>query len=599
MTLSENPFKHILCSKFIRSIPNDRRYYQRLTTELDLIDRGGFTQVFLQVLDILELAQGVPHVLRGSAGSSLVCYLLGISNIDPIKEHISLARFMNNYRSDIPDIDIDFPYTHRDEIIDKLKAKYGTRVARISNHVMFREASALREAVRLYGYRRFLPKNFDIFKLFPKDAEQIIQIARNLLGKFRGYSTHCGGVVIFDKPIKTNLLLKPGQIKLNKDQVEEAGLIKIDLLSNRALAQLWQIAQIPLTNYPEFDEQTAASFCRGDVLGITLAESPAMKRLVQAIQPKSRRDIALCLALVRPAAASRGKKFFFLKYWQKYRKKTQIVYDDDATSLIKNLLKISDDEADFYRRGFAKGDEVIMAKFKSLINHLPNANIHMENLAMMKEYSFCKAHAISYSYLVWALAYWKVRTPKRFWHSALIHCQSMYAKWVHVSEAKKAGLFISTIGPNWKRHENILFDPKQTPFLFNNDLQDYQKYNYWLGQGFLSGLTAIKLGQNIRIRGLIATWRCHRENGKDITFVTVGSSLGQYWDLVIEGALSLHGCDVLDVEGEVRNFFNSEYVKVNKIYAVIKIINNTFVPQDIAHKISPYKPIKKALKTQK
>lgn len=252
--LKELPYSR-LNSFFIRECPRKPEYFSRLETEFKLIQHFGFEKVFLQVLDILHLAQGVPHIIRGSAGASLVCYLLGITNIDPIRENISLARFMNWYRSDIPDIDIDFPYNRRDEIIEKLRKLYGDRVARISNHVRFSEKSALREAMRLHGYRRFLPKYFDVHALMPTCAEKIFRTAEKLQGQFRGYSTHCGGVVIFDEPVKKELLLRPGQIKMDKNEVEKAGLIKIDLLCNRGFAQLLEISDMPLESYPEFDRR--------------------------------------------------------------------------------------------------------------------------------------------------------------------------------------------------------------------------------------------------------------------------------------------------------------------------------------------------------
>ncbi|MCA9508585.1 MAG: hypothetical protein KC505_09205 [Myxococcales bacterium] len=337
-----------LCEHFVRKCPNHPLYLNRLKEEFALIKHFKFEKIFLQVNEILRLAGDIPHLIRGSAGSSLVCYLMGITYIDPIKENISLARFMNRSRSDIPDIDIDFPYHRRDEIIERLKRIHNDRVVRISNYITFSGSSALREAMRRHGYRRFLPKHFDVHELMPAKAQEILKTAQKLQNTFKGYSLHCGGIIIFDKAVDKNLLLKPGQIKLDKNDVEKKGLIKIDLLCNRGLAQLFEISSQPLESYPEYDSKTAELFCKGDVLGITFSESPAMMRLVKAIQPKCRRDLALCLALVRPAAASRGKKLSFLKQWQKYRRKTQIVYDDDANDLIKNLLKISDDEADFY-----------------------------------------------------------------------------------------------------------------------------------------------------------------------------------------------------------------------------------------------------------
>lgn len=570
----------ILCKHFVRTCANHSMYLDRLKEEFSLIEHFGFEKVFLQVKEILRLAGDIPNIIRGSAGSSLVCYLLGITNIDPIRENISLARFMNRCRTDIPDIDIDFPYNRRDEIIERLKGVYGERVVRISNHITYSGTSAVREAMRIHGYRRFVPKYFDLRKLMPEKADHVLKTAVELQGRFKGYSLHCGGIVIFDEPAKKELLLKPGQIKMDKREVENKGLIKIDLLCNRGFAQLWDISQRPLEEYPEFDAKTADLFCRGDVLGITFSESPAMMRLVQAIKPRSRRDIALCLALVRPAAASRGRKLSFLKTWQKYRKKTQIVYDDDASELIKNLLKISDDEADFYRRAFAKGDEVSMARFKGLIEHLPKANEHMENLGMMREYSFCKSHAISYSYLVWALGYWKVRDPKTFWHAALKHCHSMYAKWVHVMEAKRAGLSLSTVGSSWVREGDMLYDPKHTPFLFNDGYGEYRKYGYWLSNRFMPGCTEIRLGNKIRLRGLIATYRYYKDKEKRFTFATLGCDSGLYWDIVIEGIYVLHNSDILDVEGEAKTFFGSRYVKVIKVHGSKELERDWKIPKD-------------------
>lgn len=306
-----------------------------------------------------------------------------------------------------------------------------------------------------------------------------------------------------------------------------------------------------------------------------------MMRLVRAIQPRSRRDIAICLALVRPAAASRGRKQSFLKQWRKTRKKTQIVYDDDANELIKNLLHISDDEADFYRRAFAKGDELAIAKFKQLIEHLPNAPLHMEDLRKMREYSFCKSHAISYSYLVWALAYWKTRDPKAFWHATLNHCHSMYAKWVHFSEAKRAGLKFATSGRQWLRKGDTLYDPTQTPYLFNDGYAEYKKVGFWISNRFMPGCTEMRIENKIRIRGLIATYRRYNSKGKKLTFVTVGTYLGKYWDLVLEDSFRLHNFDLIDVEGDVQSFFGSEYIKVRKIFAFKKLHRDWRIPEEL------------------
>jgi len=572
---------------FVRPCPQAFVYQERLKKELELIKHFGFEKVFLQVADILEMAHDIPYIIRGSAASSLVCYLMGFTQIDPVKERVSLARFMNLCREDFPDIDIDFPYNKREILLDRVRAKYGDRIARISNHIHYKRASALREAVRRHGHRKFLPKGFDVEQIFPDTADQVRKTADELMGTFKGHSLHCGGIVIFDKAVTPELLLKKGQIRYDKNDIKKKGLIKIDLLCNRGLAQLFDVSKRPLEDYPGDDKKTAALFCRGDVLGITFSESPAMKRLVQAIQPRSRQDIALCLALVRPAAASRGRKLSFLKNWQRTRKQTQIVYDDDATKLIQHLTGLSEDRADYYRRAFAHNNEPIMRRFENEVSHVPNYKQHMESLGMMREYSFCKSHAISYSYLVWALAYCKIRNPKAFWHAALMHCHSMYAPWVHIAEAKKAGLKFVTPGPNWKRDGDTLYDPSKTPFLFCDGRSDYKKHGYWLSPRFMPGCTFIRQNNRIRIRGLVATYRRHIGEKEAITFVTVGTKGGHYWDLTLHGNYNMHGCDFIDCEGEVKSFFNSHYVDVTKIHSFRSIKREWhFDPKDREKQIS-------------
>ena len=117
----------------------------------------------LCALDILELTKDIPHITRGSCGSSLVCYLLGISHTDPIKYNISFARFLNIYRNNLPDIDFDFPHYLRDEVFLKLYQKWGNKVVRISNHNYYHEKSALRASLHFNGVRHFISK-YDIFR---------------------------------------------------------------------------------------------------------------------------------------------------------------------------------------------------------------------------------------------------------------------------------------------------------------------------------------------------------------------------------------------------------------------------------------------------
>jgi DNA polymerase III alpha subunit len=229
---------------------------------------------------------------------------------------------MHEKIEDIPDIDIDFPAHIRDEIFDKIFNKYEGRVARISNHIKFREKSALKQAIRNKGYNKFIPKDFELEDIFdePNIQYEILEEADNLIGQFRCYSLHCAGIIIFQDKVPEEYYLKDfiiskksgnvgSQLKLNKDEVEDYNMIKIDILSNRGLSQLWEISQIPIEKYNNFDTNIYKIFCDGNTLGITYGESRGMRKIFMTMKPKNIEDIACALALIRPAASSNNQKF--------------------------------------------------------------------------------------------------------------------------------------------------------------------------------------------------------------------------------------------------------------------------------------------------
>ena len=189
-----------LMTLFRRKVPQNHKYYKRLVKEFNLVIQKNFSKVFFQVQEILDLVgNDIPHIIRGSAGSSLICYLMKITNIDPVKENISLARFLHSYRQDYPDIDIDFPWNYRDLIFKKITDRWENQVARISNHIYYKPKSALRQAIREHGYRKFVPKDFELSDIFPNPTIQkkIMAQAKKLEGTMKCHSLHCGGIIIF------------------------------------------------------------------------------------------------------------------------------------------------------------------------------------------------------------------------------------------------------------------------------------------------------------------------------------------------------------------------------------------------------------------
>ena len=231
-----------LIGRFIRELPNDKKYEDRLAEELDIIAKLGFAKHFLRVVEILNLTSDIPHITRGSAGSSLICWLLGISDVDPIAEHIPLSRFMNPKREDLPDIDLDFPHWKQETVMNRIFKKWAGQSARVSNYVTYKEKSARREAAKRLGAKGKLKRNFKFEEVVPEFVEDAERLSNKLMGKKRCISKHCGGILIFDTKVPKSLINGENQILLDKYETEDLEHFKIDILANRGLSQLWEIS---------------------------------------------------------------------------------------------------------------------------------------------------------------------------------------------------------------------------------------------------------------------------------------------------------------------------------------------------------------------
>lgn len=610
--------KDILEPLFIRTIPRLSKYIEQLEEEYKLIDKNNFTTVFVQVCTILELineisketGEPILHVIRGSAGSSLVCFLLGITHIDPILHNIQLARFMNSKRTDIPDIDIDVPYNRREEIYGRIAQTWPGMVARISNYCKWSNKTALRETIKevLREKGEIIPtalnrKNYNAEKILGGDKEILKQVkeqAQKKIGTLKNYSKHCGGIVIFEEQEKVpeELILQKieangkslVQISLNKDDTEARGFIKIDLLSNRGLAQLAQICSDQcLTDYPERDYKVQKIFEKGLNIGITFGESRGMRRLFMEMKPKSMSDIAIALALIRPAAAAEGRKQEFLEKWKigvdiEDQLQKPIIYDDDAIYKIRCALGCDAAEADVWRKGFAKGNARARVDFRikmAAIGHTQDViNLVVEDLNQLIYYSFCKSHAFSYAQLVWALAYWKAYRPYEFWAAALNHCNTDYRKWVHFREARCSGLQLSRSAPPYKigirngQSALISKESEQGLLAEPNSINEYRELGYWTNKDFLPSCGLWPEAQQrldgkrmYKFRGLIATGRTVSRNDTICTLICIGVDNERYIDLVIpdQKRSDLLRWAVLEGYGIMTRLNTIEITKINGI----------------------------------
>jgi DNA polymerase III alpha subunit len=271
----------------------------RLTTELQTINELYLSDYFLVVWDILKEAKRrrMMTIGRGSAANSMVSYCLGFTEIDPIKHNLFFERFLNKSRKSPPDIDLDFSWKERDEIVRYVFDKYGyEHVAFISTHVTFKARSAFRETAKAFGFSdreiskisKYIPgtnaaKLPDIPKLFPEaknlklDVEpwkSVIKIAARLAGFPRHLSIHPGGIVIAPQPITDYTALEfasnkgVGLIITQPDMhgIEDIGLVKIDLLSQRSLGVVRDtIEQIGINN-SKFSRPALRLYCHPELV---------------------------------------------------------------------------------------------------------------------------------------------------------------------------------------------------------------------------------------------------------------------------------------------------------------------------------------------
>jgi DNA polymerase III alpha subunit len=553
-----------LCEEGLRRRPTHDagRAPARLAEELALIEAAGLPGYFLVVRDIARYARSRGHsmAVRGSAGNSLVCYLLDITDVDPLRFGLSLERFLHAGRRDLPDIDLDFDWKVRDDVIDHVRRTYGPAyTAQIASHLFLQPRSAFRESAKIHGLSNEqvsqllerldervdgllsvpprpgtpgrgtggeggLGPQYSVlstqtphprplspqgrgeegapagFPLEPGRWPLILADARRLLGRPHHLSIHPGGVVITPRPIEgyAPLQMAPKGVvitQFEKDAVERVGLVKIDLLGNRALATVDEArslvnkgsgtprSQAPLGNAGreaplrtprslpsltlrapwEADPATLALLRAGDTLGVNQLESPAMRHLLIQMRPDGLDDVIQALALLRPGAASVGMKELFLRrrrglepveahpLLEPLLRPTQglMLYEDDALRVVRALTGLTVVEADRVRKLAARehpaeqerrlAEEFVAACAGRGVARAV-AEEQWRQLTRFRHYTFCKSHAVSYGLIAWRAAYLKAHYPLAFWTAALNNNQGAYPRRVYVEAAKRAGL---------------------------------------------------------------------------------------------------------------------------------------------------------------
>ncbi|MBF0526517.1 MAG: DNA polymerase III subunit alpha [Deltaproteobacteria bacterium] len=474
---------------------------KRLTEEMDLIRSKGFVDYFLVVADIVK--RRLIHCGRGSAAASLVSYLLGITHVDPIRHNLLFGRFLNPQRQDFPDIDVDFPWDERDGLLAEIRDHYGpARMAMVANHIGFQARGAVREVAKVYG----IPANrikevtkrlgwigihgidqrienhpkFQDFSL-PQPWPEILQSAAGLAGLPRHLSVHCGGVILAPDRISRYV---PAQraakgvniIQWEKDQAEEAGLIKIDLLGNRSLAVI-RDALAAVANHtgrkidyarfnPLDDPATLRLLSRGESMGVFYVESPAMRQLQQKTRRGDFEHLVIHSSIIRPAANRYINEYIRRLHGAPYRplhpSLTRLlsetygimVYQEDVVKVAMAMARFDWAAADGLRKTLSKKGSEKLAQYRTrFFDGCAGRGVSAEVAAQVWDmiisfagYSFCKPHSASYALVSFKSAYLKAHYPAEFMAAVISNQGGYYTTSAYISEARRMG--VTVLGPD-------------------------------------------------------------------------------------------------------------------------------------------------------
>lgn len=485
-------------------VQNEGAYWDRLRKELEVITSMGFSGYFLIVQDFVNYAKqkGIPvGPGRGSAAGSLVAYALGITDIDPLEHGLLFERFLNPERISLPDIDVDFCYERRDEVIEYVKAKYGhDKVAHIITFGKMQARAVVRDVGRVLG----LPyKEVDLIaKLIPggpnttleealaleprlkelanKDEtlRKLLGIALRLEGMVRHASTHAAGIVIANRPLMDYLPLYKGKEEVITTQyamkdVERIGLVKFDLLGLKTLTMMEEVVRLveerhriklDLKALPLNDPETYKLLSEGDTTGVFQLESQGMRELLRKIKPSRFSDLIALLALYRPGPLGSGMVDEYVK--RRHQKEAVkylhpaledilaetygvLVYQEQVMMAASILADFTLGEADILRKAMSKKDPEEMARLRdrfiggALKKGIPEekASEIFELMAKFAEYGFNKSHSAAYALIAYQTAYLKAHFPHEFMAALLTSEMNDSDKVMrYVMECKEKGI---------------------------------------------------------------------------------------------------------------------------------------------------------------
>ena len=491
----------------------------QLRHELQLIEKLDFARYFLTVHAIVDFARSTePPILcqgRGSAANSAVCYCLGVTAVDPANSELLFERFISEERKEPPDIDVDFEHERREEVIQHIYQKYGRdRAGLCATVIHYRPRSAIREVGKVMGLSEDICAAIagtiwgwgeDVTESHVNEAgldlsdphlARTIKLAEQLIGMPRHLSQHVGGFILTERPLIETVPIGNGAmpdrtfIEWDKDDIEELGILKIDVLAlgmltciRKCFGLIEQVhgVKLNLATVPREEPLVYDQLCKGDSLGVFQIESRAQMNMLPRLRPRCFYDLVIEVAIVRPGPIQGDMVHPFLKRRQG---KEDVVYPrpapehgppDELERILKRTLgvpvfqeqamKIALDAARFSP---AEANQLrkAMATFRSrgtidllqdkMVERMVARGYEREfaercfhQIRGFGEYGFPESHAASFAHLVYVSSWLRWRYPAAF-AAALLNSQPMgfYAPAQIVRDAQIHGVEVRAVDVN-------------------------------------------------------------------------------------------------------------------------------------------------------
>ena len=480
----------------------DSLYIERLEYELSVIENMGYVDYFLIVADFIQYARdnGIPvGPGRGSGAGSICAYCMGITNVDPIKYNLIFERFLNPERVSMPDIDVDFCYERRQEVIDYVINKYGyDHVSQIITFGTMAARAAIRDVGRAMGMpyatvdnvakkiprtlgitiEKALTESDELKSLYNSDEQvkDLINTAKSVEGMPRNSSTHAAGIVITNRPVSDYVPLARNDesvlTQFTMTTIEELGLLKMDFLGLRTLTVINDCVKMIRKKNPDFDienisyedQNVYSLFTNGLTDGVFQCESSGMKSVFMRLKPTNLEDIIAVISLYRPGPMDSIDSYIRNRHNpENIRYKTPMlqnildvtygcmVYQEQVMQIFRSLAGYSLGRADIVRRAMSKKKHKVMEEERAFFcdgcakNGISKqiANEIFDDMSSFASYAFNKSHAAEYAVVAYRTAFLKYYYPCEFMAALLTSVLDNSDKVAnYIDDCKKNGIEI-------------------------------------------------------------------------------------------------------------------------------------------------------------